>query len=98
MALAMACASSPTAWNQPRMPESPDFEHIARLVAMAIPSIVTRELVEQDIAEQLRQVWNARGAADLEKVESELSTMMGSTAAGLYVKHLDRALRTLDRR
>jgi hypothetical protein len=79
------------------MPESRDVEHMARLVAIAIPSIVTRELVEADLADQLREVWDARGAADLVKVESELSTMMGSTPAGPYCKILDRALRTLDR-
>jgi hypothetical protein len=71
------------------MPDTPDFDEIAQNMA------------DLDawgpIAEKLRQVWNARGAADIVKVESELSTMMGSTAAGPYCKNLDRALRTLDR-
>jgi hypothetical protein len=49
------------------------------------------------ISTELRLIWNARGAVDIAKVESELSTMMGWTAAGPYVKNLDRALRGLDR-
>jgi len=49
------------------------------------------------IAEQLRLVWNARGAADIAKLEDSLTSLMGATASGPYVKNLDRALRTLDR-
>jgi hypothetical protein len=49
------------------------------------------------VAEQLRLVWNARGAADLATIETDLSAMMGVTMAGPYVKNLDIALRTLDR-
>jgi len=71
------------------MPESPDFEQIAERIVP--PSYVGL------VAEQLRQVWNARGVADITKLESELSSMMGVTASGPYVKNLDRALRTLDR-
>lgn len=47
--------------------------------------------------EALRQVWNARGAADLDVIGRELSSQMGATAAGPYVKNLDRALRSVDR-
>ena len=76
------------------MPESPDFEQIAeRLVP---PGGMKLSTAKAAIAEQLRVIWNARGAADLTKLESELSILMGSTAAGPYVKNLDRALRTLD--
>jgi len=50
-----------------------------------------------EIEETLRLVWNARGAADIAKIESELASQMGSTASGPYVKNLDRALRTLDK-
>jgi hypothetical protein len=39
---------------------------------------------------------NARGAADIVKVESELTQMIGATVSGLYIKNLDRALRALD--
>jgi hypothetical protein len=46
---------------------------------------------------ELLNIWNARGAADIAKIETELSTLMGATAAGPYVKNLDRALRRLDR-
>jgi hypothetical protein len=45
----------------------------------------------------LRLAWNARGAADLATIESELSRQMGTTAAGPYLKNLSRAIRALDR-
>jgi hypothetical protein len=83
--------------------EPTGFERVAS--ALMEKALVDGSLINQGwkrfvimlIAEQLRVSWNARGAADIVKVESELSTMMGSTAAGPYVKNLDRALRTLDR-
>ena len=79
------------------MPESPDFEQIAKRIASAIPSAITRGLVELEVAEQLRVIWNARGASDIAQLEAILTGLMGSTAAGPYVKNLDRALRRLDR-
>jgi hypothetical protein len=91
------------------MPESPDFDQIARrlldvvledvegLDMMSAAQEGWSERVIAQIAEQLRQIWNARGAVDIAKVEHELSTMMGSTMAGPYCKNLDRALRALDR-
>ena len=79
------------------MAETPDFDQIATRVTSSIPIIVTRELVAHDIAEQLRLVWNARGAADIVKLEATLATLMGGNASGPYVKTLDQALRTLDR-
>jgi hypothetical protein len=45
------------------------------------------------VAEQLCLVWNARGAADMAKLEAALY-MDGSAR---YTRALDRALRTLDR-
>lgn len=82
------------------MPDNPDFDHVARLLVHELDQICAnldaREAVRL-MREQLRLVWNARGAADLVKVDAELTAMMGSTAGGPYVKNLDRALRTLDR-
>jgi hypothetical protein len=46
------------------------------------------------IRDQLRQIWNARGAVDIAKIDFELANTMGDTASG---PHIDRALRTLDR-
>jgi hypothetical protein len=66
-----------------------EFDAVARaLVEMTDPQL---------IREQLRLVWNARGAADIAKVESELAGMMGPSASGPHIENLDRALRTLDR-
>jgi hypothetical protein len=78
------------------MPETPDFAQIARQLGEQA-GLTGHHAVTTEIAELLRQVWNARGAADLATLESELSQMMGPAAAGPYLKNLDRALRTLDR-
>jgi hypothetical protein len=76
------------------MPESPDFDQIALTLAEGLHA--PAEALDA-ITEQLRLVWNARGAADIAKLEHELSTRTGSTAAGPSIKSLDPALRTLDR-
>ena len=71
------------------MPEAIDFDRIARRIA---------ELTDlARVREQLVLIWNARGAADLATIELTLSATMGTTAAGPYLKNLDRALRALDR-
>ena len=61
------------------MPESPDFEKLAR------ETYDTCTLAGW--AEQLRQVWNARGAADI-----ELLALDGTSRIGI-----DKMLQTLDR-
>jgi hypothetical protein len=55
------------------MPESPDFERIAR-VALTDPTVPYDADRVGPVADALRSIWNARGAADIAKVESELST------------------------
>jgi hypothetical protein len=84
------------------MPQTPDFEQIARHivdVAYTDDGQVrdVKAALLAGIAEQLRLVWNARGASDLATIETELTALMGATAAGPLVKNLDRALRRLDR-
>jgi hypothetical protein len=49
------------------------------------------------ICEQLRLIWNARGAADIATVESELFEIMKPADVGRHLKRLDRAIRALDR-
>ena len=71
------------------MAETIDFEATARRIV---------ELTDlAKVREQLMQVWNARGAVETATIELTLSTTMGATAAGPYLKNLDRALRGLDR-
>jgi hypothetical protein len=77
-----------------------DFEQIAQNLLHAVTQaggdarpVAASEL----IVEQLRQVWNARGAADMAMVGHELFAEMGAAAAGPYGKSLDRALLALDR-
>jgi hypothetical protein len=62
---------------------------------------VARRILELNdigpIRDQLRLIWNARGAADIATVESQLLDIMGPADAGRRFKRLDRAIRALDR-
>jgi hypothetical protein len=83
------------------MPDSPDVDQIAHQFVTTwvrgwMPDAQVAALTTR-LAEEFRQIWNARGAVDLAKVEHELSTLTGSTATGPCVKSLDRALKTLDK-
>lgn len=68
------------------MPETPDFDQIATrlLVKLTIQHSAAPTESGPQIAEQLRLVWNARGAADLETLEPFLADER-------------RAIRNLDR-
>jgi hypothetical protein len=55
------------------MPDSPDFEQMARTFLDGIDEAFTRADADKLVrvtAEQLRQVWNARGAADLQAIDA----------------------------
>lgn len=93
------------------MPETktlttPDFEFHAQCLLNTLQGKMVGARLSLDelrtnllnhITKELQLIWNARGAADIAKLDHELSTLMGSGAAGPYVKNLDRALRGLDR-
>ena len=92
------------------MPEALDFGRIAREVLESRLVVVEtgrgevtpindawKRGVEGAIAEALRQVWNARGAADLVAVDVSLTSQMGAKASAPYLKHLERALTNLNR-
>lgn len=85
------------------MPETPDFDAIAlRLTAavavLPIPLEAAHALVTE-VREQLRLVWNARGAADVARVDATLPLLYldQRNLDGWIAKHLDQALRKLDR-
>jgi hypothetical protein len=84
------------------MPETPDFEQIAHSIAMSVPTVTGQAFIlhRTHIAQQLRAIWNARGAADVATIETTLSSAMGAGAAAPYVenlvKTLDRAISLLD--
>jgi hypothetical protein len=82
------------------MADAPDLDRIARLLVHEI-DLIASDLDAREAAalfrEQLRLVWNARGAADLVALETSLTSQMGAIAAGPYLKNLDRALRALDK-
>jgi len=84
------------------MAETPDFDQIAR--RLSVPGVITGdpEVWIRLIAEQLRLVWNARGAADIVQMESTLFALLdravpAASPSTPLVTQLDRALRTLDR-
>ena len=73
------------------LPESPHFERLAGDLLRAWLASDRDHASVGAVAEQLRLVWNARGAADLAKIEAM------QVAQPLSMKGLDRALRSLDR-
>lgn len=89
-------AQYPAAMVQSDM-TTPDFGRIARACLDAADSGapgggILESLAEAEIAEQLRLMWNARGAADIAKAEHVLSEK-GNAAPMVW---LDPALRGLD--
>lgn len=91
------------------MTETPDFDQIARYLLDRIVDVLPgdtdqrvaaqrRDLFAPDVVEQLRQVWNARGLADIAKLEPILEEPPGAGPPRVVtMKTLDHALRTLDR-
>jgi hypothetical protein len=72
------------------MPESPDFESIAE--SMVPPQYVGM------IAEQLRLVWNARGAADASIIRLRTKQLVAGEIVGSGLgRHFDEAIQGLDR-
>lgn len=72
------------------MTELPDFNQIARVAVMTFYGTTPRPSSDEqaavaNIAEQLRRVWNARGAADLDAID------------GVSNGIIDAEIRTLDR-
>jgi hypothetical protein len=67
------------------MPDTPDFDELARRFASAF------DVEIHLVAEQLRQFWNARGAADVAKIAAAFDGQQPSLEA------LHQALRSLDR-
>ena len=77
------------------MPGTPDLARLARQLILRVcaemPHIAAPALVD-DVVEQLRHIWNARGAADRTKLEDIWS--MHTASVGRSIKILDRALQT----
>ena len=68
--------------------------------ALAFDAVARRIVGLNDIGsvrDQLRLIWNARGAADIATVECELFEIMKPADVGRHLKRLDRAIRALDR-
>jgi hypothetical protein len=77
----------------------PDFDAIAKRMCAEMPDTVTRrafDAVQENIRLALVNAWNARGSADAQIIEASLTSQMGVSAAGPYVKNLERAVKALD--
>lgn len=80
------------------MPEPPDFAQIARRLDNEIRALIPSQESDQSvdhIAEQLRQVWNARGAADITQIEAAYEAASESGYRSLTELHT--TIRSLDR-
>ncbi len=83
------------------MPESPDFEQIAQALVeeLGTPAIYDVQHVRR-IVEQLRQVWNARGAADLKEFDAAIATQLQADAShqtNIDLNAVAHAIRSVDR-
>ena len=70
------------------MSETPDFERIAAHLVDVINDDLYGVEMRSALVEALRQVWNARGAADIELAEQHYD-FSGAEVAG-YLRTLDR--------
>lgn len=77
------------------MPETPDFEKIAHGICARFVAYSSEDV--RGIGDQLRLIWNTRGAVDIAAIEHSLASQMGATASGPYLKNLGRELKNLDR-
>lgn len=89
--------------STPTMYAHPDFEQIARALAthfMGIGVVLEGAQLQRNerlIAEQLRLVWNARGAADDHVVTLRSMELLGTAGGGIYAIHFTRTIKALDR-
>jgi hypothetical protein len=64
------------------MPESPDFDEVARrIIGWAV---LTQTDAAADVADQLRLIWNARGEADMRTLEAPIGEIVDA------IRSLDR--------
>lgn len=71
------------------MPKSPDFDRLADVCLARVYEVRDKGLIAEHgvVVEQLRQVWNARGAADCAKAEATIGSAVVLTSA---IRSLDR--------
>jgi hypothetical protein len=74
------------------MPEIPDFDRMADVCLARVYEVRSKGLIaEHDVVvEQLRQVWNARGAADVAMIHAQWREDLDAAAFGRAVSRLDR--------
>ena len=98
------------------MPDVPDFEAIAETIIERVDIggvQIGNHAMTRDVAKKLRSIWNARGAADLETIESVHATLLNGPPNPTFPAHvsthicvsclvditddIEHAIRTLDR-
>lgn len=71
----------------------PDFHAIARQLCEEAPGSL-----QANVAEQLRQVWNARGAADERALKAEVQRALDALIVQARIEiHLEPLIKALDR-
>lgn len=77
---------------------APDFDQIARRLHNISGAYTStpRSIPEQEIVDALRQVWNARGAADANALNWELGQHYGEPGYSA-AEAINREIRKLDR-
>jgi hypothetical protein len=75
----------------------PDFEQIVAAIFERLNRLDgNSEESDDEIRAALRQVWNARGAADATAVEDRLATLTGWVTSEPYRQHLREAIAAVD--
>ena len=74
------------------MPESPDFDRIADVCLARVYEVRHKGLIAEHsvVVEQLRQVWNARGAADITAIVDVLDGTQGVDSFAQALRGLDQ--------
>lgn len=82
---------------------TPDFTLIAHALALKHDAHLSHggaldvDVLEADIAQQLRLAWNGRGEADVIAARAHISTLVGWMASEPYINHVAEAIGALDR-
>jgi hypothetical protein len=78
--------------------ESPDFEPLARPLIEKLSDTMDPDNAREMVLEQLRQVWNARGAADGQALTAELQRALNAAVVQARIEiDLEQLLKALDR-
>lgn len=76
--------------------EIPDFGQIVQPLIEKLSDTMDPDNAREMVVEQLRQVWNLRGAADCRAIDTRLSALTGWVTSEPYRKQLREAIEAAD--